>query len=124
MSPSSTSARREIPQNGVILSAENITKVFPGTTALDGVNFKVYGGKVNVLVGENGAGKSTLMKILAGVELPTSGRLLLDGNEVTFKIRGKPPRPVLGSFTRNSIFFQISTSRRTSSRGARSREQM
>jgi erythritol transport system ATP-binding protein len=85
MSPSSTSARREIPQNGVILSAENITKVFPGTTALDGVNFKVYSGKVNVLVGENGAGKSTLMKILAGVELPTSGRLLLDGNEVTFK---------------------------------------
>ena len=85
MSPPSTSAQGESSQNGVILSAENITKVFPGTTALDGVDFKVYCGKVNVLVGENGAGKSTLMKILAGVELPTSGRLLLDGNEVTFK---------------------------------------
>src|SRR6201993_3551545 len=72
-------------QNDVILSAESITKVFSGTTALDGVNFKVYRGKVNVLVGENGAGKSTLMKILAGVEPPTFGRLLVDGNEVTFK---------------------------------------
>ena len=42
----------------VILHAEKITKVFPGTTALDEVDFNVYRGKVNVLVGENGAGKS------------------------------------------------------------------
>jgi erythritol transport system ATP-binding protein len=69
----------------VILSAEKITKIFPGTLALDQVDFKVYRGKVNVLIGENGAGKSTLMKILAGVEQPTSGRLLLDGHEVTFR---------------------------------------
>jgi erythritol transport system ATP-binding protein len=40
---------------------------------------------VNVLVGENGAGKSTLMKILAGVEAPTSGQLLLDGAPVVFR---------------------------------------
>src|SRR6516164_2426267 len=85
MSSAPPSTQREISPNGVILSAENITKVFPGTTALDGVNFRVYHGKVNVLVGENGAGKSTLMKILAGVEPPTSGRLLIDGHEVTFK---------------------------------------
>jgi ABC-type sugar transport system ATPase subunit len=85
MTSSSTSSSRENSQNDIILSAEEITKVFPGTTALDRVNFKVYRGKVNVLVGENGAGKSTLMKILAGVEQPTSGRLLLDGHEVTFK---------------------------------------
>src|ERR1700731_4064953 len=69
----------------VVLVAEKITKRFPGTLALDEVDFTVYAGAVNVLVGENGAGKSTLMKILAGVERATSGRLLLDGFPVEFK---------------------------------------
>jgi erythritol transport system ATP-binding protein len=66
----------------IILTAENITKVFPGTVALDDVSFNVCKGKVNVLIGENGAGKTTLMKILVGVEPPTSGRILLDGSEI------------------------------------------
>ena len=68
--------------DNVILTAENITKVFPGTVALDDVSFNVRKGKVNVLIGENGAGKSTLMKILAGVQPPTSGKILLDGSEI------------------------------------------
>ena len=55
---------------------------FPGTIALDKVDFNVYRGKVNVLVGENGAGKSTLMKVLAGVERATSGTLLMDGEQI------------------------------------------
>jgi erythritol transport system ATP-binding protein len=77
----------QAPWNGgkVVLVAEKITKRFPGTVALDKVDFTVYAGAVNVLVGENGAGKSTLMKILAGVERATSGRLLLDGSAVEFK---------------------------------------
>jgi len=66
----------------VILQAINITKLYPGTTALDKVNFNIYKGKVNVLIGENGAGKSTLMKIIAGVEQPTSGELILEGKTV------------------------------------------
>ncbi len=66
----------------VVLRAEGITKVFSGTVALRGVDFNVYRGKVNVLIGENGAGKSTLMKILAGVETATAGKLLLDGQEI------------------------------------------
>jgi erythritol transport system ATP-binding protein len=71
--------------NDVILRAEGISKIFGGTVALSNVDFNVYRGQVNVLIGENGAGKSTLMKILAGVEQPTSGRLLLEGAEVSFK---------------------------------------
>jgi erythritol transport system ATP-binding protein len=69
-------------KDGIILSAQNITKVYPGTVALDKVTFDVRRGKVNVLIGENGAGKSTLMKILSGVEQPTSGRIVLDGEEI------------------------------------------
>jgi erythritol transport system ATP-binding protein len=68
--------------DGVIMRAEAVTKVFPGTVALNEVTFDVHGGRVNVLVGENGAGKSTLMKILAGVEQPTDGRVVLDGEEI------------------------------------------
>jgi erythritol transport system ATP-binding protein len=66
----------------VVLRAEGITKVFSGTVALRRVDFNVYRGKVNVLIGENGAGKSTLMKILAGVEPATAGKLLLDGQGI------------------------------------------
>ncbi|MDO9120659.1 MAG: ATP-binding cassette domain-containing protein, partial [Anaerolineaceae bacterium] len=69
----------------IVLTAHNITKVFPGTVALDDVSFNVHKGKVSVLIGENGAGKSTLMKILAGVEQPTSGKVLLDGKEINLK---------------------------------------
>ena len=71
-------------ETDVILKAEGIGKVFPGTIALRDVDFEVRRGAVNVLIGENGAGKSTLMKILAGVIAPTSGRLLLNGKEVRF----------------------------------------
>ncbi len=69
-------------QNDVILRAEQVTKIYPGTVALDKVDFNVYRGKVNVLVGENGAGKSTLMKIIAGVERPTEGVLVLEGKPI------------------------------------------
>ncbi|MDA3958734.1 sugar ABC transporter ATP-binding protein [Oceanispirochaeta sp.] len=65
----------------IILRAEKIRKVYPGTMALNGVNFNVYRGKVNVMVGENGAGKSTLMKILSGVEHPSSGIIHCNGME-------------------------------------------
>ncbi len=69
----------------LVLTANGIGKVFPGTVALDDVNFQVYAGAVNVVVGGNGAGKSTLIKILAGAEVPTSGHLELDGRPINLK---------------------------------------
>jgi erythritol transport system ATP-binding protein len=75
-------AGRNAEPTRIPLRAEHVTKVFPGTTALDDVTFDVLAGTVNVLVGENGAGKSTLMKILAGVEQPTGGQVLVDGSPV------------------------------------------
>jgi erythritol transport system ATP-binding protein len=78
------SAQAGAATDDVILRAEQVGKVYPGTTALHAVDFAVRRGAVNVLLGENGAGKSTLMKILAGVEQPSTGRLFLDGQEVSF----------------------------------------
>jgi erythritol transport system ATP-binding protein len=66
----------------VVLRAVDISKSYGVTRALKGVNFEVRRGKVTVLFGENGAGKSTLMKILSGVEQPSGGQLILDGEVV------------------------------------------
>ncbi len=72
------------PKPEVCLHAEKITKIYPGTKALDQVDFDVYQGKVNVLIGENGAGKSTLMKIIAGIEQQSEGQLYMGGQPVSF----------------------------------------
>lgn len=68
----------------VVLVCKNITKEYGVTKALKGVDFEVRSGKVTTLFGENGAGKSTLMKIMSGVEQPTSGTIQLFGKEVVF----------------------------------------
>ncbi|MCT4708571.1 sugar ABC transporter ATP-binding protein [Enterobacteriaceae bacterium H11S18] len=67
----------------VIIETRELSRVYPGVMALDSVNYRVYRNKVNVLIGENGAGKSTMMKMLAGVETPSSGQIFLDGQPVT-----------------------------------------
>ena len=72
-------------QHQPVMQAIGVSKQYPGTLALNEVSFDIIPGKVNVLIGENGAGKSTLMKILAGIEKPTSGKVLLDGKEVKFQ---------------------------------------
>lgn len=68
----------------VVLAARNIAKSYGNVHALRGVNFDIHRGQVTTLFGENGAGKSTLMKILSGVEQPTSGEIILDGAPVSF----------------------------------------
>ncbi len=62
-----------------LFSAQNITKQYPGTLALDHVSLKIEPGKVVGLVGENGAGKSTLLKIIMGIEQPTDGKMEMHG---------------------------------------------
>ena len=67
-----------------ILEIKNVTKRFPGVTALKEVSFNVNKGEIHALVGENGAGKSTLIKILSGVNSLEEGELYLHGEQVRF----------------------------------------
>ena len=66
-----------------LLSAQGITRYFPGVVALRAVDMYLDRGEVLSVVGENGAGKSTLMKILAGIQQPHAGRIALEGRQVT-----------------------------------------
>jgi len=63
------------------LELRDITKTYPGVTALDRVGLSVAPGEVVGLIGENGAGKSTLMKVLGGVVAPSSGTIRVDGKD-------------------------------------------
>lgn len=67
---------------GIALRMENVSKRFPGTLAVDGVDFEVRAGEVHALVGENGAGKSTLMKMLAGAFSDYTGQIYVSGRAV------------------------------------------
>jgi ribose transport system ATP-binding protein len=67
-----------------LLEVRHVNKQFAGVRALDDVSLTLGRGEVLAVVGENGAGKSTLMRIVAGVETPTSGEIVVDGQPVEF----------------------------------------
>jgi ribose transport system ATP-binding protein len=70
--------------DSVFVELKNITKIFPGVTALDDVSISLNKGQIHGLVGENGAGKSTLIKVLSGVYRPEKGDIYIEGKPVKF----------------------------------------
>lgn len=70
--------------NTLLIEAKRISKRFPGTLALNSVDFELRRGEIHALCGENGAGKSTLMLIMSGVYQPDDGELFLDGKKTFF----------------------------------------
>jgi len=63
---------------------EGISKRYGGVRALEQAELTIHAGRVHAILGENGAGKSTLIKIMSGVVAPDTGRMLLDGQPVSF----------------------------------------
>lgn len=70
------------------LEIVNINKEFPGVKALENITFSIKRGTIHGLVGKNGAGKTTLVKIISGLYKPTSGKVMINGQDITdFNIR-------------------------------------
>ena len=80
--------RSSLPEQRVVttqtrLSMTGISKRFGGVQAIRQAEFHLLPGEVHALVGENGAGKSTLIKLLLGLYQPTTGRILVDGVDLS-----------------------------------------
>lgn len=71
---------------------ENVSKIYPHTAALEGINLKINPKEFISIVGQSGAGKSTLLKLLTAEELPTEGRVLVEDIEVNKLKRSELPR--------------------------------
>ncbi|WP_042776873.1 ATP-binding cassette domain-containing protein, partial [Sinorhizobium fredii] len=78
-------AMSEIQATSPLFRMEGVSKRYGGVRALENAHLAVEAGRIHAILGENGAGKSTLIKIMAGVVAPDEGRMLLDGQDATFR---------------------------------------
>jgi putrescine transport system ATP-binding protein len=94
------------PQAKPYIRFENVTKRFGDFTAVNNLSLSIYEREFFALLGASGCGKSTLLRMLAGFEEPTSGKILLDGQD----LRGIPPyrRPVNMMFQSYALFPHMS----------------
>jgi len=83
--------RRAAATFAASLSFENVGRRYGDAIALDGVSLAIAPGEVVCLLGPSGCGKTTLLRLAAGIERPTSGRVLINGQEVAGPARFKPP---------------------------------
>ena len=65
----------------IYLQVQDVSKLFGGVRAIDGVSFEVRSGEIFTMVGPNGAGKSTLFNLISGIETPTAGSILVRGRD-------------------------------------------
>lgn len=88
------------------LSISNIVKRFGDTTAVNDVTLDIHRNEIFALLGSSGCGKSTLLRMLAGMERPTSGKIILDGQDIT----GLAPyeRPINMMFQSYALFPHMS----------------
>ena len=67
----------------MFLETKNLTKKFGGLTAVNNVDFSIEKGKINAIIGPNGAGKSTFFNLISGFHPPSSGSIILKGQDIT-----------------------------------------
>ena len=79
----SASARREQSASRPLLRVSALNKRFGGVIATDNVSFDVHAGEIHALIGPNGAGKTTMISQLCGELAPDSGKIMLDGENIT-----------------------------------------
>ncbi|MGL5408637.1 MAG: ABC transporter ATP-binding protein, partial [Shewanella sp.] len=89
-------------QEKVLLKIERVSKLFDDVRAVDDVSLTINKGEIFALLGGSGSGKSTLLRMLAGFEKPTSGRIYLEGEDIT----DLPPyeRPINMMFQSYALF--------------------
>ena len=89
-----------------LLEIRNLSKTFDGQLAVDDANLTIYKGEIFALLGASGCGKSTLLRMLAGFEMPTSGQIVLDGQDLAHV----PPyqRPINMMFQSYALFPHMS----------------
>ena len=89
----------------VILETHSLTKEFKGFTAVSGVNLAVRRGSIHALIGPNGAGKTTCFNLLTKFLVPTSGRILFNGHDITSEQPAQiARRGVIRSFQISAVF--------------------
>jgi len=69
--------------NGCVLELQDVAKSYGDHQVLDGVSFQVRRGETKIIIGTSGSGKSTILKLVMGLEKPDSGRILVDGEDIT-----------------------------------------
>jgi ABC-2 type transport system ATP-binding protein len=92
------------------ITVENLVFEYPGVRALDQVGFSIPTGSITALVGPNGAGKTTLLRCIAGLELPLSGDIRVDGIDVLEEPRACHRR--VGYLSDNFGLYEALTVRR------------
>jgi ABC-type branched-subunit amino acid transport system ATPase component len=106
-----------------VLQTENLVRRFGGLLATDHVSFSLARGARHALIGPNGAGKTTFVNLLTGVLAPTSGRILLDGADITrLRPDQRVRRGMARTFQINQLFAgmtPLETARRRSRRADR-----
>jgi branched-chain amino acid transport system ATP-binding protein len=92
----------------LLLRAENLTKTFGGVHAVQDVALEVSPGAVHSIIGPNGAGKTTLLNLLTGIYQPTSGRILVEGKDLTGAAPHRFAEAGVGrTFQNLQIFFNM-----------------